>query len=58
VGNTKFVCLLNKPRAPLYTDNGWKKQKINLCFANAVRKNCRAVLSINVTGEKNRWQSA
>jgi len=56
VGNTKLVCLLNEPRAPLYTHNGWKKQKINLRFANAVRKNCRVVLSINVLSKKNRWQ--
>jgi hypothetical protein len=52
----KSVCLLNEPRAPLYTHNGEKKQKINARFAGGVRKNCHAGLSINVLNKKNRWQ--
>ncbi|HEY1844136.1 MAG TPA: hypothetical protein VGH05_04680 [Buttiauxella sp.] len=53
----KSVCLLNEPRAPLYTYNGYKLQKINTRFASAVRKICHFALAINVLDKKNHWQS-
>ncbi len=53
----KSVCLLNEPRAPLYTHNGEKLQKINVRFAGLVSKTCRFALAINVLIKKNRWQS-
>jgi hypothetical protein len=55
VGNTKTVCLLNEPRAPLYTDYSRKLQSKNpwiaaLSVKFATRDYLRRLAGVKITG--------